>query len=180
METGPPYWVSEERDKRQRLTHRNALMDRLKDKAHLIMLGVGLLNLAVLPFWRLPMAKAARQAIGYPLFGSGLALFLLSLLVLKRGFSGGIEPVTELVTSGLYARLRHPMYVSFAISMLALDFLFGSVLGFLLTLVAFLPTMAWRARLEERALAQRFGQAWEDYAESVPSLLLCDLRRTGQ
>jgi protein-S-isoprenylcysteine O-methyltransferase Ste14 len=180
METGPPYWVSEERDKCQRLTHRNALMDRLKDKAHLIMLGMGLLNLAVLPFWRLPMAKAVRQAIGYPLFGSGLALFLLSLLVLKRGISGQIEPVTELVTSGLYARLRHPMYVSFAISMLALDFLFGSVLGFLFTLVAFLPTMACRARLEERALAQRFGQAWEDYAESVPSLLLWDLRRTGR
>ena len=152
-------------------------MDRLEDKAHLIMLGVGLLNLALLPFWRLPLAKATKQAVGYPLLGLGLAVFLFSLLVLKRGIGGEIEPVTELVTRGIYARLRHPMYVSFAISMLALDFLFGSVLGVLFTLVAFLPTMVWRAGLEERALAQHFGQAWKDYMERVPSLLLWDLKK---
>ena len=150
---------------------------RLKNKAHLIVLGVGLLNIALLPFGRLPLAKATKQAVGYPLFGLGMALFLLSLLALKRGMGGEIEPVTELVTNGIYARLRHPMYVSFAITMLALDFLFGSVLGILVTFVAFLPTMIWRAGLEEQALAQHFGQAWKDYAASVPSLLLWDFRK---
>ena len=152
-------------------------MERLKDKAHLVMLGAGLLNLVLLPFWRLPMDKATKQAVGYPLLCLGLAVFLLSLLALKRGIGGEIEPVTELATSGIYARLRHPMYVSFAIIMLALNFLFGSVLGVLFTPVAFLPTMVWRARLEERAPAQHFGEAWKDYAQRVPSLLLWDLRR---
>jgi protein-S-isoprenylcysteine O-methyltransferase Ste14 len=84
-------------------------MERLKDKTHLIMLGVGLLNLVLLPFWRLSIDKATKQAVGYPLLGLGLAVFLLSLLALKRGIGGEIEPVTELVTSGIYARLRHPM-----------------------------------------------------------------------
>jgi oxygen-independent coproporphyrinogen-3 oxidase len=37
--------------------------------------------------------------------------------------------------------------------------------------------MAWRARLEERALARHFGQAWKDYVETVPSLLVRDSRR---
>jgi protein-S-isoprenylcysteine O-methyltransferase Ste14 len=155
-------------------------MDRLKDKAHLIGLGVGLLNIVVLPFWRLPIAKATAQAVGYPLFGLGLALNLLSLLALKGGISGKIEPATELVTGGIYARLRHPMYASFATTMLALDVLSGSVLGILVTFVAFLPSMVWRARLEEQALARRFGQAWQDYAESVPSLLLWDFRGRGK
>jgi protein-S-isoprenylcysteine O-methyltransferase Ste14 len=72
------------------------------------------------------------------------------------------------------------MYSSFAISMLALDFLCGSVSGILFTLVAFLPSMAWRARLEEQALARRFGEAWKNYAESVPSLLLWDFRKKGR
>ncbi|MGA9351638.1 MAG: isoprenylcysteine carboxylmethyltransferase family protein [Anaerolineae bacterium] len=156
------------------------MKDRLEKKAHLIMLGVGLLNCAVLPIWRLPIAKATARAVGYPLFGLGLAINLLSLLALKRGFGGEIEPVTELVTSGIYARLRHPMYVSFATTMLALDVLLRSILGILFTLVAFLPSMAWRARLEEQALAQRFGEAWKDYAESVPSLLLWDFRKRGK
>ena len=82
-----------------------------------------------------------------------------------------------MVTSGIYARLRHPMYVSFAIIMLTLDGLLGSVSGILVTLFAFLPSMVWRARLEERALARRFGETWKDYAESVPSLLLWDFRK---
>jgi protein-S-isoprenylcysteine O-methyltransferase Ste14 len=158
----------------------NSMKDRLKNKAHLIVLGVGLLNLALLPFWRLPLAKATKQAMGYPLLVLGLAVFLLSLLVLKRGIGGEIEPLTELVTNGIYARLRHPMYVSFAITMLAIDFLFGSVLGILATFVAFLPSMVWRAGLEEQALAQHFGQAWKDYAASVPSLLLWDLKKGKQ
>ncbi|NIN98923.1 MAG: hypothetical protein GTO49_28900 [Anaerolineae bacterium] len=149
-------------------------MDRLKDKAHLIVLGVGLLNFAVLPLWRLHLAKATTQAVGYPLFGLGLALSLLSFLALKRGVSGHVEPVTELVTGGIYARLRHPMYASFALIMLALDVLLASVSGIVVTLFAFLPSMVWRARLEEQALARRFSQEWHDYAESVPSLLLWD------
>lgn len=148
------------------------MKDQLEKKAHLIMLGAGLLNVAVLPLWRLPIAKATAQAVGYPLFGLGLVINLLSLLALKRGFGGEIEPVTELVTGGIYARLRHPMYVSFAITMLALDLLLRSALGILFTLVAFLPSMIWWARLEEQALAQHFGQAWKDYVKNVPSLLL--------
>ncbi len=148
------------------------MKERLEKKAHLIMLLMGLLNVAVLPLWRLPIAKATARAVGYPLFGLGLAINLLSLLALKRGFGGEIEPVTELVTGGIYARERHPVYVSFAITMLALDVLLRSVSGILFTLVAFLPGMIWRARLEEQALARRFGQAWKDYAGSVPSLLL--------
>jgi protein-S-isoprenylcysteine O-methyltransferase Ste14 len=153
------------------------MKDQLEKKAHLIVLVAGLLNVAVLPLWPLAIAKATAQAVGYCLFGLGLALNLPSLLALKRGFGGEIEPVTKLVTGGIYAWLRHPMYISFAITMLGLDFLLRSALGILFTLVAFLPSMVWRARLEEQALAQRFDQVWKEYANSVPSLLLWDLRK---
>ncbi len=156
------------------------MKDRLEKKAHLIMLGVGLLNVAVLPLWPLPIAKATARTIGYPLFGLGLALNLFSLLALKRGFGGEIEPVTELVTGGIYARERHPVYLSFTMTMLALDILLRSALGVLFTLLAFLPSMVWRAHLEDRALAQRFGQVWDDYAENVPSLLLWDFTKRGK
>lgn len=153
------------------------MKDRVEKRAHLIMVLAGLLNVAVLPVWRVPLARATARAIGYPLFGFGLALNLLSLLALRRGFVGEIEPVTELVTGGIYARLRHPVYVSFAITMLGLDVLLGGALGVLFTLLAFLPSMVWRARLEEQALARVFGPAWKDYVDTVPSLLLWDLRK---
>jgi protein-S-isoprenylcysteine O-methyltransferase Ste14 len=69
------------------------------------------------------------------------------------------------------------MYVSFAITMLGLDFLLRTALGILFTFVAFLPSMVWRVRMEEQALARHFGQAWKDYVNSVPSLLLWDLSK---
>lgn len=157
---------------------RGAVRERLEKKAHLVMLLMGLLNVAVLPVWRLPIAKLTARAIGYPLFGVGLALNLFSLVALGRGFFGETEPVTELVTHGIYARLRHPMYVSFVLTMLGLDFLLGSALGVLFTLLGFLPSMVWRARLEEQALGQNLGPAWKAYVETVPSLLLWDVRNT--
>jgi protein-S-isoprenylcysteine O-methyltransferase Ste14 len=150
---------------------------RLADKAHLIVLGAGLLNLAAMPFWRLTVARAVGQTVGSGLFGLGLTLNLLSLVALGRGVGGRVAPVTELVTRGVYARVRHPMYLSFAIIMLALDLLAVSILGLLFTVALFLPSMVWRARLEERALARSFGEAWEGYAASVPSLILWDLRK---
>jgi protein-S-isoprenylcysteine O-methyltransferase Ste14 len=79
------------------------MKDQLEKKAYLIVLVAGLLNIAVLPLWPLAIAKATAQVVGYPLFGLGLALNLLSLLTLKRGFGGEIEPVTKLVTGGIYA-----------------------------------------------------------------------------
>lgn len=153
------------------------MKERLERKTHVIMLLLGLLNVAMLPLSRLPIAEATAQAVGCPLFGLGLFLNLLSLLALKRGFGGEIEPVTELVAGGIYARLRHPMYVSFAIAMLGLDLLLRSILGILFTFFIFLPSMVWRARLEEQTLPRRFGETWKDYANSVPSLLFWDLRR---
>jgi len=69
------------------------------------------------------------------------------------------------------------MYLSFMITMLALDVLLRSALGVLFTLVVFLPSMVWRARLEEQALARHLGQAWKDYANRVPSLLLWDFKK---
>jgi len=151
--------------------------DRLEGKAHLIVLGVGLVNMAVMPLLRLPLAKATAQAVGYPVFGLGLALNVLSLLALERGIGAKTDATTELVRHGIYARLRHPMYLSFVIIMLALDILSRSALAMLFTVVGFLPSLVWRARLEERALARRFGRAWEEYAASVPSLLLWDLNK---
>jgi protein-S-isoprenylcysteine O-methyltransferase Ste14 len=68
----------------------------------------------------------------------------------------------QLVTRGLYAKLRHPVYV------------FGSLawLGALLALLGWSALIIWlvvvviefsRARREERVLAQTFGPEYEAY-----------------
>ena len=78
------------------------------------------------------------------MFGLGLVLLLLSLAALKEGVGAEIELVTGLVTGGIYGRLRHPLYLSFAISMLALDLLFASLLGILVMLSGLMTTAVER------------------------------------
>ena len=154
------------------------MKERVQANVHLVVLVAGLLNVAILPLCRFQGARATARAAGCLLFGLGTTLCLFVLVALKQGINGEVEPVTGLVAQGIYAVLRHPLYVSFALIMLGLDLLMRSTLGVLFTLGLFLPSMHWRARLEERALARRFGMAWQDYAERVPSLLLWDLGRS--
>ncbi len=150
---------------------------RIEPKIHLVALGAGLLTIAILPLWRLPVASSVARGIGWPLFASGLVINLLSFLALGAGSSGKVEPVTNLITRGIYAWERHPMYLGFALIMLGLDIAFGSLSGGLATLLVFIPILIWRARLEEQALYHQFGIAWTDYAGRIPSLLLADCRR---
>ncbi|WP_417531845.1 methyltransferase family protein [Marinobacter lipolyticus] len=73
----------------------------------------------------------------------------------------------RLVTTGLYAYVRHPQYAGFVLIM------FGFLLQWptLLTLVMF-PVLLWMySRLsinEEREAEQVFGEAWQKYADKTP------------
>jgi hypothetical protein len=46
-----------------------------------------------------------------------------------------------------------------------------SLWGLLLTLFVFVPLGVYRARLEEQALARKFGPAWEAYARRTDFML---------
>ncbi|BEH15777.1 methyltransferase family protein [Marinobacter shengliensis] len=76
----------------------------------------------------------------------------------------------KLATSGLYAWVRHPQYVGFALIM------FGFLLQWptLLTLAMF-PVLLWMySRLsihEEKDIETMFGQAWRDYAANTPRFI---------
>jgi len=75
----------------------------------------------------------------------------------------------QLVTSGLYAYIRHPLYVA--------SFLIGLglclILGDLVVLAAYLPVYvamhAWVIHGEEQWLAQHWGDDYRRYAARVPA-----------
>jgi len=78
-----------------------------------------------------------------------------------------IGPVDRLVTTGIYAYLRHPQYAGFVLVM------FGFLLQWptVLTLAMF-PVLVFMyvrlARSEERAAIAEFGAAYESYMRDVP------------
>lgn len=83
-----------------------------------------------------------------------------------------VEPkkTDELVTTGIHARVRHPLYFGHLCTLLGWTLGAGTVACF--TLLAFaIVTGAIMIPMEERELRTRFGSAYDDYARQVPALL---------
>jgi len=77
------------------------------------------------------------------------------------------EDSAALVTTGVYAGTRHPMYLGFVLILLGVAVLFGSLGPF--AIVAVFPAVmeAIFIRTEERMLAARFGEQWVAYRAKV-------------
>ena len=108
-----------------------------------------------------PGPHAVARLIGLLLGLIGLAGVILSRCTLGRSFS--VAPkATALVTSGIYSRVRNPIYVSGVI------FLVGLVLilwrpDLLIVLLVLIPAQIIRARREAAVLEAKFGDAYRDY-----------------
>ena len=76
-----------------------------------------------------------------------------------------------LVTTGPYAVVRHPFYVSLGVLLAAGGLALGSLSGTALGIVFFAAAALWRAALEDRALARALGGEFEEYRARVPALL---------
>lgn len=110
------------------------------------------------------------------LFAAGLALYSRA----GHGFSakqlGGIpevranHPEQRLVTSGIHARVRHPVYLGHLCEMLAWSV--GTGLAVLFGLVLFaVATGALMILLEDKELERRFGEEYVQYRRRVPAVL---------
>jgi protein-S-isoprenylcysteine O-methyltransferase Ste14 len=89
-------------------------------------------------------------------------------LGLRSWAAGILRKTTELTTSGPYAFVRHPLYVGSFMMMIGFCVLIDDVenLWFVLGPIAFIYLIKLLA--EERVLAQKFGERWQQYADSVP------------
>lgn len=77
------------------------------------------------------------------------------------------DKATTLVTTGLYAHSRNPMYVGFLLVILSVALALGSYLS-LVVGFSFVPYMnRFQIRLEEYFLAQKFGAEYEAYLRDV-------------
>lgn len=77
----------------------------------------------------------------------------------------------DLVTSGPFARLRHPIYAAMGLFLIGLANALGHLDALILAAPIFLVGTMIRIKIEERLLAAQFGDRFEDYRRSVPALL---------
>lgn len=120
----------------------------------------------------LPAASAGARALGWSLIAAGVALVVWAGAHLRRGLLGGVEPrAPRLVTGGPFRRVRHPVYLGLITALAGVPVVLASGWGLAAFLLLFLPAAVYRARMEDRALALRFGREWAAWAERTGFLV---------
>jgi protein-S-isoprenylcysteine O-methyltransferase Ste14 len=113
--------------------------------------------------WGEPLTayRVAGLAILIPAF----VLFVIARIQLGQAFSVRAK-ASELVTTGLYARIRNPIYV-FGALMIAGLIIWSGKFWFLLAFAILLPLQIYRSRQEEQVLAEKFGPAYVEYKQKT-------------
>jgi protein-S-isoprenylcysteine O-methyltransferase Ste14 len=85
----------------------------------------------------------------------------------------------ELVTTGLHARMRHPIYIAHLLNFAGWAVGSGLMVCFALLAVSALVTFPLMVWLEEHELEKRFGQSFREYKTRVPLVPLPRLRTSA-
>ena len=94
----------------------------------------------------------------------GLGAVLLGVVLAVGGMwqLRGVENIDHLVTTGLFSKIRHPMYVGFALWIVGWCAYTGAVTSLVLAPFGLASVLWWR-RLEESDLAERYGSVYAQY-----------------
>jgi protein-S-isoprenylcysteine O-methyltransferase Ste14 len=112
-----------------------------------------------------PGSHGAARDIGLAVAMLGLTGVIAARYTLGRSFSIRAK-ATALVTTGIYSRIRNPIYVSGM-------FYLGGVLimikqpKLLIAFVILIPMQIIRARREAAVLEEKFGDAYRDYRKQT-------------
>jgi protein-S-isoprenylcysteine O-methyltransferase Ste14 len=89
--------------------------------------------------------------LGLVLFAFGIIAFLMGLFTIKtlESYEG------DLITTGIYSKIRHPMYFGFILWLIGFPISFGALFSFILSFLFIGNVLFWRY-LEEKELVERF------------------------
>jgi protein-S-isoprenylcysteine O-methyltransferase Ste14 len=142
--------------------------------AALSVLGIAI---AILPplCWRyawLLIGGGSVRWIGVSLYALGGVLRLGPVFVLGNRFSGlvAIQSNHRLVTTGIYARIRHPSYLGALTLSLGWALAFASLIGVAIVVLMLIP-LAARMNAEEKLLTDEFGEKYQSYCARTARLV---------
>jgi len=116
--------------------------------------------------YRLPgRADALEGLVGVAVFGAALWLLWRAHADLGRQWSvkAEIQDDHELVTTGVFGRIRHPMYAAHWLWAVAQALLLHNWIAGPAMLAAFLPLYAVRVPREEQVMLDHFGDRYRAY-----------------
>jgi protein-S-isoprenylcysteine O-methyltransferase Ste14 len=152
------------------------------------MLLAGVVFLALLPFLVARVGPRLDRRLGLPSVRVGRVNRVVGGLLTVLGFSLGfwsvitqltrgrgtplpVMPTQELLTEGPFRYCRNPMTLGTALAYLGLTVAAGTIVGVALVVVLTGLLLLYLVRIEERELAERFGNAYLEYKRQVPFII---------
>jgi protein-S-isoprenylcysteine O-methyltransferase Ste14 len=91
----------------------------------------------------------------------GIIIFLTGLITIRslESYDG------DLMTRGIYSKIRHPMYTGFILWLIGMPVYYGGVFSFALSIVFIANVLFWR-HLEEKELENRFPD-YQEYKKTT-------------
>lgn len=108
-----------------------------------------------------PGAWTPLRILGLCLAIAGFVLWTVARFTLGKSFAVSAQ-AKQLVTRGLYAKFRNPIYIFGSVFIAGFVLLLGRA-EYLLIFVVIIPLQMWRARKEARVLESKFGDEYRSY-----------------
>jgi protein-S-isoprenylcysteine O-methyltransferase Ste14 len=111
--------------------------------------------------------------LGVFMLACALFVFARAHIDLKSNWSPSLEIYADhtLISNGIYAYIRHPMYASLGLIAIAQTLLLQNWLAGPLNLIVFILFYVFRIQAEERMMLDRFGEAYRAYMQRTGRIL---------
>jgi len=100
------------------------------------------------------------------LLSLGSVLFIWARRTLGKYYSGHVSVLESqpLVQSGPYRFIRHPAYAGYLLIAMGIALGYSSLVGVIMIPVLLIPSVIYRLFVEDKMLAERFGEKFKAYA----------------
>jgi len=157
---------------RHRLGSEHPLCDKIQPL--MIVLFFAVWGIDTLSFFTFGYSTVIFEALDFPLFFTGVLLsFCLSFYLVSKSHKAVLEQVQDppkLVDSGVYAWVRHPMYLGTLLFCIAFLFISVSLVSCVI-LSGFFIFFDRMATYEEMSLIKILGKKYLDYQKRVSKWL---------
>lgn len=108
------------------------------------------------------------------LLSSGLMLFTFERFITYKTTISPHHPeyTNRLITNGIFAYTRNPMYLALLLALIAFSFFWQADFPYISSVIFIMLTTYLQILPEEEKLREKFGQDYVDYCKRVPRWLI--------
>lgn len=151
---------------------------QFKDLAGLVTLAGQFIASVIIYWWaiydfsRLAKTEIVWQVVGMIFLVSAIAINQLAIRTLKGLFDRiTIKPNHQLITTGIYRQVRHPVYLSYVLFLVGYCTILQSFVSLVLSVVSCTIWLENRINIEEKMLIEKFGDQYQAYQRKTKKII---------